>query len=468
MTKITFLGAAREVTGSMHLLEKDGFKLLVDCGMIQGKRKETFERNRHFLIDPHEINAVALTHAHIDHSGNIPTLTSQGYKGSIYSSYATRDLCELMLPDSAYVQMKDLEYVNKKREKQGKALFEPLYTVEQSVECMKQFVPKNLGEDIRLRDDLDMWFINAGHILGSTMVIARAVEKDREIKIGFTGDLGRKSLPILTDPDQIKDVDYLVVESTYGGRDHKAIGAAYLKLANVVNETYKNGGKVIIPVFAVERAQEVLYVLNKLFIDKKIPAMPVFVDSPLTTNVTEVFKQHAECFDGDMLKFIADNNDPFHLELVKFTESVDESKHINDYEKPCIILSATGMCEAGRILHHLKNHIGDPKCTILIVGYQSINTLGRRLVEGDKQIKIFGDSYAVLAQVKVINEFSGHAGQHELIKFIKTADAMSEGRLKKIFLVHGEVAQQEELMKALAEEGITSVTNPAQGDEVEL
>jgi metallo-beta-lactamase family protein len=452
----------------MHVLEKDGFRLLIDCGMIQGKRKESFERNRTFPLNPAEINAVALTHAHIDHSGNIPTLTSQGYKGPIYSSYATRDLCELMLPDSAYVQLKDLEYVNKKRAKQGKALFEPLYTVEQASASLKQFVPKNLGEDIKLRDDMDMWFINAGHILGSTMVVTRIMEKDREIKVGFTGDLGRKSLPILTDPDQIKDVDYLVVESTYGGRDHKAIGAAYQKLANVVNETVARGGKLIIPVFAVERAQEVLYVLNKLFLDHKIPPMPVFVDSPLTTNVTEVFKKHAECFDTEMLQFIADNNDPFHLELVRFTESVDESKEINNYEKPCIILSATGMCEAGRILHHLKNHIGDPRCTILIVGYQTVNTLGRRLVEGEKQVKIFGDSYAVLAQVKVINEFSGHAGQRELIKFIKAAEDMSEGRLKHVFLVHGEESQQEELMKALAEAGMKNVTNPAPGEEVEL
>ncbi len=468
MVKLRFLGAAREVTGSMHVLEKDGFRLLVDCGMIQGKRKESYERNRHFPLNPLEINAVALTHAHIDHSGNIPTLTAQGYKGSIYSSYATRDLCKLMLPDSAFVQLKDLEYVNKKRLKQGKKLFEPLYTVEQAEDSLKQFVPKNLGENIQLREDMDMWFINAGHILGSTMVIVKVMDKDREIKIGFTGDLGRKSLPILTDPDQIKDVDYLVVESTYGGRDHKPVGAAYQKLANVVNETYNRGGKIIIPVFAVERAQEVLYVLNKLFVDKKIPPMPVFVDSPLTTNVTEVFKNHSECFDSAMLEFIADNNDPFHLELVRFTESVDESKAINNYEKPCIILSAQGMCEAGRILHHLKNHIGDPRCTVLIVGYQTVNTLGRRIMEGDKQIKIFGDSYAVNAQVKIINEFSGHAGQKELMKFIKATDVMSEGRLKKVFLVHGEEGQQEELMAALAHIGLKNVSNPAPGEEVEL
>jgi len=468
LTKIKFLGAAREVTGSMHMIEKDGYKLLIDCGMIQGKRKESFERNRNLPFTAYDVNAMILTHAHIDHSGNIPTLIKQGFKGSIYSSYATKDLCRLMLPDSAYVQIKDLEYVNKKRLKQKKTLFEPLYSIEEAEASLDHFVPRNLGEPIKLRDDIEAYMLNAGHILGSNMVIVKLNEKDREIKIGFTGDLGRKSLPILLDPDQINDVDYLVMESTYGGRDHKPIAAAYAKLATIVNETAARGGKIIIPVFAVERAQEVLYVLNKLFIDNKIQPMPVFVDSPLTVQVTEVFKQHAECFDGDMLKFIADSNDPFHLELVKYTASVAESKAINDYEKPCIILSATGMCEAGRILHHLKNHISDPRCTVLIVGYQTVNTLGRRLVEGEKQIKIFGDPYSVQAQIKVINEFSGHAGQKDLVKFAQTAIRMSEGRLKKVFLVHGEEGQQEELIKVLNEQGIMNVENPAQGEEAVL
>ncbi|MCE5301256.1 MAG: MBL fold metallo-hydrolase [Spirochaetia bacterium] len=465
MTKIKFIGAAREVTGSMHLIEKDGFKLLIDCGMIQGKRKESFERNRNFQFAPYDINAMILTHAHIDHSGNIPTLINQGFKGNVYTSYATRDLCRLMLPDSAYVQLKDLEYVNKKRAKQGKALFEPLYSVEEAEASLEMFVPKNLGEQITFRQDLNAFFMNAGHILGSVMAVVRAHEKDREIKIGFTGDLGRKSLPIIMDPDQLRDIDYLVVESTYGGRDHKPIVQADQKLASIINETVSRRGKIIIPVFAVERAQEVLYVLNRLFIGKKIPPIPVFVDSPLTNNVTEVFKQHAECFDRDMLDFIAGNNNPFHLELIKYIESVEESKNINNYDKPCIILSATGMCEAGRILHHLKNNIENPNNTVLIVGYQTINTLGRRLVEGEKQVKIFGDPYTVQAQVKVINEFSGHAGQKELLRFIKIARDESGGRLKKIFLVHGEESQQQALLELLAAEGIKNVYNPEPGYE---
>ena len=468
MIKIQFFGAAREVTGSMHVLEKDGYRLLVDCGMIQGKRKESYDRNRNIAFPAYDINAMILTHAHIDHSGNIPTLIKQGFKGNVYCSHATRDLCELMLPDSAYVQLKDLEYVNKKRLKQGKTLFEPLYSIEEAEASLNFFVTKNLGEKISFREDITGYLLNAGHILGSTMAVIKLQEKDREIKIGFTGDLGRKSLPILADPDQIRDVDYLVVESTYGGRDHNPIATAYARLSSIVTDTFNKGGKIIIPVFAVERAQEVLYVLNKLFLSGKIPAMPVFVDSPLTVKVTEVFNRHAECFDKDMLKFIADNNDPFHLDLVKYTASVDESKAINDYEKPCIILSATGMCEAGRILHHLKNNIGNPKNAILIVGYQAINTLGRRLVEGDKIVKIFGDSYNVQAQVSVINEFSGHAGQKELIKFIQATAKMSEGRLKKVFLVHGEEGQQEELINALHVCGMQNVDNPGLGEEVIL
>ena len=468
MTKLTFFGAAREVTGSMHVLEKDGYKVLIDCGMIQGKRKESYERNRNIAFPASDIKAMILTHAHIDHSGNIPTLINQGFKGNVYCSHATRDLCELMLPDSAYVQQKDLEYMNKKRLKQGKTLFEPLYTLDEAEASLNYFVTKNLGEKISFREDITGFLLNAGHILGSTMAVLKVQEKDREIRIGFTGDLGRRSLPILADPDQIRDVDYLVVESTYGGRDHKPIATAYARLASIVMDTYNRGGKVIIPVFAVERAQEVLYVLNKLFLSGKITPMPVFVDSPLTVKVTEVFNRHAECFDKDMLSFIADNNDPFHLDLVKYTASVEESKAINDYEKSCIILSATGMCEAGRILHHLKNNIGNAKNTILIVGYQAINTLGRRLFEGDKIVKIFGDSYNVNAQVLAVNEFSGHAGQKELIKFIQATAKMSEGRLKKVFLVHGEESQQEELINALHVLGMQNVDNPGPGEEVIL
>jgi len=467
LVKIKFFGAARQVTGSMHLIEKNGFKLLLDCGMQQGKRKESFERNRNFPFNFLDINSIILSHAHIDHSGNIPTIVAQGYKGPVFSTYATKDLCELMLPDSAYVQLKDLEYVNKKRQKQGKNLFEPLYTIEQAQESLKQFEVKNIGEyfDI-LNEEIKAYFLNAGHILGSAMVILKIIDDGREIKVGFTGDLGRKQLPIIIDPDTMYNIDYLICESTYGGRDHKPIETALDKISFIINETYSKKGKIIIPVFTVERAQEILYVLNKLFINKKIPAMTVFVDSPLAKSVTDVFMKHSECFDPDMLELMANNNNPFYLELIKFTESVEESKAINDYDKPCIILSATGMCEAGRILHHLKNNIQDERNAILIVGYQAKETLGRKLVDGEKEVKIFGDVYKVNAGVFVIDEFSGHAGSKDLVSFIKKAK--KDGRLKRVFLVHGEPEQQQILIDKLAKEKINNVIAPETGYEEKL
>ena len=461
MARITFYGAAKEVTGSMHLVEQGGYRLLLDCGMKQGKRKEAFEKNREFPLDPASVNSIILTHAHIDHCGNIPTFMVQGFKGKVYSTHATRDLCELMLPDSAYVQMKDLEYVNKKRVKQGKAPFEPLYDLEQAEESLKLFVPKSIGEYFEVSPSMKGYFLNAGHILGSAMLVLNINDNGKEIKVGYTGDLGRKQLPILKDPDQLYKIDYLVMESTYGARDHKPIPSAYSKLAAIINDTYSRGGKMIVPVFAVERAQEMLYVLNKLFIENKIPAMPVFVDSPLTIRVTDVFRSHSECFDDDMLKFIAENNNPFYLELVQYTQDVEESKKINEYKQPCIILSATGMCEAGRILHHLKNNVDDPKNTVLFVGYQAVNTLGRMIMEGQRDIKIFGEPHRINAQVKVINEFSGHAGSSGLVTFAKKA--AKDGRLKKVFLVHGEPEQQEELAAKLLAEGIKEVIIPDPG-----
>jgi len=464
LVKIKFYGAARQVTGSMHMITKDNFNLLLECGMQQGKRKESFEKNRNLPFQASSVNALIVTHAHIDHTGNIPTLINRGFKGKVYCTYATKDLCSLMLPDSAYVQMKDLEYVNKKRIKQGKMPFEPLYSVEDAEKSLSSFVPKNLGEYFEVNQgSMKAVFLNAGHILGSAMLIVKVKDGDREVKVGFTGDLGRKQLPMLNDPDYIYNIDYLICESTYGNRDHKPISTALDKVTEIIQSTHDKGGKVIIPVFAVERAQEILYVLNKLFLESRIPPMPVFVDSPLATNVTEVFKKHGECFDAEMLELMASNNNPFYLELVQYTASVEESKAINDYKKPCIILSATGMCEAGRILHHLKNNIGDPNCTIMIVGYQAQNTLGRRLVDGEKVVSIFGEPHTVNAQVKVINEFSGHAGSKALINFIKRAN--EDGRLKKIFLVHGEPKEQEEMMQKLAEQGIRHVYNPEQGYE---
>ncbi|MFP4466136.1 MAG: MBL fold metallo-hydrolase RNA specificity domain-containing protein [Candidatus Goldiibacteriota bacterium] len=460
MLKIRFLGAAREVTGSCQMLDFNGYRFLIDCGMYQGKRKESFEKNREFGFRPDEVNDMILTHSHIDHSGNIPTLCNKGFEGKVYSTHATKELCSLMLPDSAYVQQKDLEYMNKKRSKKGESLLEPLYTLADAERAMERFVPKNLGEHFMLTENIKAYFLNSGHILGSSMVIVKIRSGERKLKIGFTGDLGRKDLPILRDPDEMYGLDYLIIESTYGGRDHAAISTAQDRLADIINGAYDKGGKVIIPVFAVERAQELLYVLNELVVREKIKPMPIFVDSPLAIAATQVFKRHSECFDDGMMEAIAGNNNPFYLELVKYTREVDESKAINDYKKPCIILSATGMCEAGRILHHLKNNIEDPASTVVFVGYQAMNTLGRKIVEGEKNIKIFGESYRVNAGIEKVDEFSGHAGSSALVDFAKRA---SGEKMKKIFLVHGEESQQQKFMEELKKEGIENVYNPEPG-----
>jgi metallo-beta-lactamase family protein len=465
LTKIKFCGAAREVTGSMHLVQKDNFNVLLDCGMEEGKRKESFERNSHFPFDPASINTLILSHAHIDHSGNIPTLIKQGFNGLIHATGATKGLCDLMLPDSAHVQLRDLEYVNKRRAKQGKVLFEPLYTETEAVESIKYFQINEIDERFSLTNGIEVEFLNAGHILGSCMMVISIKENGRTIKLAFTGDLGRKNLPMLQDPDGISDIDYLIIESTYGGKDHKDIALAYDRVAEVINETYAKGGKVIIPVFAVERTQEVLFVLNKLFIQKKIPSIKIFVDSPLAVAVTELFEKHEECFDKEMIYFLNNGEGPFTQEMVQYVKTVEESKAINDFKGRCVILSATGMCEAGRILHHLKNNITDAKNTVMIVGYQAENTLGRRLVDGAKLVKIFGEEYQVNAKIEVINEFSGHAGSSGLVDFIKNANSE---RLKKIFLVHGEPKQQEKLMARLNAAGIYNVMNPELGYESEL
>lgn len=466
MTKIRFLGAAREVTGSMHLIETNGCRFLLDCGMKQGKRKESYERNKNFPFKPSDIDSVIVSHAHVDHVGNLPTLMVQGFNGRVFCTPATKDLCSLILPDSAHVQEKDVEYVNKNREKQGKALFEPLYTEADAMESLKLFEEKNLGETFKICDNVEAYFLNAGHILGSAMAIIKIKDGERDLRIGFTGDLGRDELPILKNPDILSGIDYLITESTYGARDHEKVENALEKFAELIHDAIKKRSKIIIPGFAVQRTQEILYVINKLYTSNRIPPIKVFVDSPLAINVTEVFKKHSECFDEEMLEFMANNNNPFYLNLVKYTKDVEASKAINDYSEPCIVLAASGMCEAGRILHHLKNNIENPKNTILFVGFQAKDTLGRMILDGAKTVKIFGESYSVNADIVKINEFSAHAGHADLLSFIKkTAEG---GKLKKVFLVHGEPDNQEMLMADMAAAGIKNFINPEMFYEEEL
>jgi metallo-beta-lactamase family protein len=464
--KIKFCGAAKEVTGSKHLLEVNGKKILLDCGLFQGHRKEADEKNRNFLFDPKEIDAVILSHAHIDHSGLLPYLVKQGFKGTIFSTHATRDLCNYMLLDSAYIQEKDAEYINKKHDSQEEGLIEALYNTEDAVQTLTQFSAVSYERAFVVEDGVVCSFYDAGHVLGSSLVhlIIYDKETNQHIRLGFTGDLGRKNLPILRDPQILPEVDYLITESTYGDRFHEDIANAGIRLAEIVNKTVKRGGKILIPAFALERTQEIVYHLNKLWQAKKIPDVPVYVDSPLAANVTEVFSNHPECFDAETFReFIANRKNPFGFGRLQYTRDVSESKALNDLHGPAIIISASGMCENGRILHHLKNNIEDPRNTVMIVGYMAKDTLGRRIQEKQQVVKIFGESYKLRAEVVQMDSFSGHADRSDLLDYISQVKG-----IKKIFLVHGEEEQAAKFKSYLEQSGYKDIVQPGPGDEFEL
>jgi metallo-beta-lactamase family protein len=470
--KLKFCGADRTVTGSQHLLEINGKKLLLDCGLYQGRREEAYEINKHFLFDPAELHCVVLSHAHIDHSGNLPTLYKNGFTRNVYSTPATRDLCAIMLQDSAFLQEKDVEYVNKKRLKKGEHAFKPLYGIEHVRPVMENFKAMPYNNKFYI-DGLDgkvaVTFIDAGHILGSAQVILDLEEKGKKIRFGFTGDLGRPNLPILKDPEFMGNVDYVISESTYGGRIHDKSEEMNNQLAEVVKDALKKGGKIIIPAFSVGRTQEIVYALNELFKESAIPKIPVFVDSPLSINATEVFKLHPDCFDEETSELIASGVDVFGLSNVTYIRSVEESKKLNNFNGTCIIISASGMCEGGRILHHLKNNIENYKTTVLIVGFMAEHTLGRRLVEARDQenpkVKIFGDTHEVNATIVVLNSFSAHADRTELLDYF---DKFDRDRMKSVFLVHGELDQQEALREGLSGKGFRNIMIPEKGQEVEL
>ncbi len=460
--EIQFIGAAKTVTGSMHLIRTGATTFLVDCGLYQGKRKEAFEINRNFdFFDPAEINFVILTHAHIDHSGNLPTLVRRGFKGKIYSTFATRDLVTIMLKDSAHVQEMDVKYVNKKRERQGKKLFEPLYTQKDVNDALKLFVGLNYHHEFELTPEIKLTFVDAGHILGSAISFLSINENGKEIKIGFSGDLGRPNLPILKDPEKIRDVCYFICESTYGGRTHDNPIDSESNLAKVINKAYNRKAKVIVPAFSVGRTQDLVYALHRIFSQEKAPRIPVYVDSPLSVNATEVFRIHPECFDAETEEFILKDKDPFGFNKLNYISKVEESKELNNYNGPLVIISSSGMCEAGRIQHHLKNNIEDSNNIILMVGYSAQNTLGRRIIDKEEIVKIFGDEYNLNAEVIVMNSFSAHADANELINYVNQFD---KDMMKNIFLVHGENDQQEIFKKRILENGFGKVTIPDKGD----
>ena len=462
--KITFLGAVRGVTGSMHLLSVNGDHILIDCGLFQGRRAESNRRNRQLPVSVDGIDRVVLGHAHIDHSGNIPSLVKNGYSKSIYSTFATRDLCAVMLADSAYIQQKDAEYLNRKKKLKGKDRIEPLYSAEEAESAIQLFRGVSYHKPFYVTKDIRLTFFDAGHILGSALSFFEIFENGERKTLLYAVDLGRKDLPILRDPEVVNGVEYLILESTYGGRLHGEISEAEDQLAEVVNKTHSRGGKVIIPAFSLERTQEIVYCLHLLEAAGRIPVLPVYVDSPLSTNVTQIFQLHPECFDHETNELLAHNRKPFGLNQISYVRDAEESKKLNSLKEPCIIISASGMCEAGRILHHLKNNIENPNNTILVVGFMARNTLGRRLVERQPRVRIFGEEYALKAEVEVINTFSAHADRDDLIDYV---DSLGKS-LKRIYLVHGEDEQSQALKEELAGHGYTNVNLPEEGDEIEL
>ncbi len=462
---LQFLGAAQTVTGSMHLLSLNGQRILLDCGLFQGHRGEANERNTHFQFDPESINAVVLSHAHIDHSGNLPGLAKQGFRGTVYSTSATRDLCSIMLPDSAHIQEKDAEYLNKRNRGKNRPRVAPLYTAEDAVLAADLFRSVDYRVEFEVAKNVTAAFYDAGHILGSAVTALTVRENGTALRLGFTGDLGRPNMPILKDPEFLGDVDVLISESTYGGKLHDPPEEMKSKLEEALERAINRGGKVIVPAFSVGRTQDLVYLLHQLWDEESLPKIPIYVDSPLSVNATEVFRHHPECYDEETRHYLLSHDNPFGFRTMTYIKSVEESKRLNTLTEPCMIIAASGMCEAGRILHHLANNIEDPKNLILIVGYQADHTLGKKLVDRWEKVKILGEEYALKAEVVVLNSFSAHADHNDLLHYI---GQLNPKRLKEVFLVHGEKMRAEKLAVGLKEKGIDRVEIPERGMKVEL
>ncbi|UCF20264.1 MAG: MBL fold metallo-hydrolase [Gemmatimonadota bacterium] len=466
--KIQFWGAARTVTGSMHLLEVNGQRVLLDCGLYQGRRKEAFERNRGLPFKATDIDTVILSHAHIDHSGNLPSLVRAGFRGCIYSTSATRDLCAYMLVDSAHLQENDVRFVNKRRKKQGKVPFEPLYTKDDVVETLKLFRSIDYDLPFEPMAGLRVLFRDAGHILGSAIVIIDASEKGRESRLVFSGDIGRKGLPILRDPRTAEGADFVIMESTYGSREHETVANAKNLLLETVLDVTDKGGRLLIPAFAVGRTQEIVYRLNQLWEDGSLPPVDVYVDSPLAVNATSVFRLHPECYDEEYIEVMLNdtNRDPLNFEGLSYVRSTDGSKALNALDRPAVIISASGMCEGGRILHHLRHHAIDPASTVLFVSFQAEHTLGRKILEGRNPVSIYGEEYEIRASVRKAEGYSAHADRSGLLSW--AARVRAEGDVKHIFLVHGEEEGMSALAGGLREQGAPDVQLPQRGQAYEL
>jgi metallo-beta-lactamase family protein len=471
--KLTFWGAAKTVTGSMHRLTVENKCYLLDCGQYQGRRKEAEERNKTFPFPCNDVSAVMLSHAHIDHSGNLPLLVKNGFHGPIYASAGTADLCHPMLADAASIQEKDAEFLNKRlmRRKSVHARLgpadlevEPLYTAEDAEATFPLFRPTPMHTPTGIGPGLRYQSFEAGHMLGSTCMLLELESGGRKVRLGFTGDLGRKGLPIIRDPEPLPSADYLIMESTYGDRVHEPIQSVAGRLADIVNRTFHRGGKMIVPAFAVGRTQQLVLLLHQLIDAGKIPTFPIFVDSPLAVNITEVFRRHPELFDEEANAFLAEKEDPFGFSRLTYVREVEQSKALNDLRGPFMVISASGMCEAGRILHHLKNNIGDPRNTVLLTGYQAENTLGRKIEQRQEEVPIFGEPMRLRAEVQKLDALSGHADREEMLAWMKPI----AGGLKKVFLVHGETDQQAAFADAIRERYGIAVAVPDRGQSFDL
>jgi len=465
--KLKFCGAAGTTTGSQHLLEINGKRILLDCGLYQGSRTHSYEVNCCFpYFDPKSIDAVILSHAHIDHSGNLPNLTSKGYTGNIYATHATRDLCQIMLADCARIQEGDIDWLNKHRKKDGLEPVAPLYNEQEAERCLRQFVTISYDRPMLVSDGVTVTFIDAGHILGSAQVLLEVDDHadGKKKRFLFSGDVGRGSNEVLRDPVPVPDVDFLLMESTYGGREHEAPPGVGDHFGEIIRQAVQRGGKILIPAFAVERTQQLLYVLHELFQRGEIPEIPVYVDSPLAVSATEIYRLHPESFNQEVYESLFERQNPFGFENLTLVRSVNGSKALNDIIGVAIIISASGMCEAGRILHHLKNNIGDPKTTVLFVGYCADNTLGRRIRDGEREVPILGGRYKVRAKIEIIDSFSGHADHSELIAWF---ERMS-GPKQRVWLVHGEPDSAQALREGLMAVHSGSIEVAELGTQVEF
>ncbi len=463
---MTFWGAARTVTGSKHLLELDnGKRILLDCGLFQGRRSESRERNSDFGFDAASIDIVLLSHAHIDHCGLLPKLWREGFRGAVYSTHATRDLCSYLLHDSAHIQEKDAEFVNKRNRKKGKPEIEVLYDHDDVDGILGRFRSVSYDHPFKPTEGVEVEYRDAGHILGSASIHMTIIENGRTTKLGFTGDIGSPNRPILRDPQPMKPCDYLISESTYGGKTHEPPEEAKGKLAEIVKRTASRGGKLIIPAFAVGRTQEIVHILDQLEHEGALPRIPVYVDSPLAVNATNVFIAHPECFDQELRNYMRNDPEPFGFNKLNYIRKVELSKELNMHHEPMVIISASGMCEAGRILHHLRNNIEDPRNTVMMVGYCAEHTLGKRIIDQHEEVRIFGQMHPLRCEVAVMNHYSAHADEPGMVDFISNFDP---AELKNIFLVHGDLKRQEKFKDALSIAGYDRVAIPDHGQSFQL